>query len=292
MRTIDSFINETLNSRQVQKQIDMEGRIDKTYEKYPELQEIDEKILEIRKEKIMKLLENESSSPDLESKDENDLKAKRAKFLKNNCIAPEFDQEWVICEKCNDTGYVKKGSIRTVCSCMKDELEDAFKAAGLGDFKNIKPSLMDPKAIKNPKNKRAEARKKLDSVMAGIFKGEPQSSLIYSDGAQTGKTFLSVCVTKILIGCGLNAVYVKLEDLYDMSESELEDVRYADFLIIDDFISSSTKSFKIAAALNRILEFRSMNEKFTMLVMGESPSEAVSGSEERVAAKLSHMECI
>ena len=90
----------------------------------------------------------------------------------------------------------------------------------------------------------------------------------------------------------MNAVYVKLDDLYDMSESELEDVRYADFLIIDDFISSSTKSFKIAAALNRILEFRSMNEKFTMLVMGESPSEAVSGSEERVAAKLSHMECI
>ena len=62
MRTIDSFINETLNSRQVQKQIDMEGRIDKTYEKYPELQEIDEKILEIRKEKIMKLLDKYRSS--------------------------------------------------------------------------------------------------------------------------------------------------------------------------------------------------------------------------------------
>ena len=292
MRTIDSFINETLNSRQVQKEIELDERIAKTYDKYPDLRKIDVKLLDVRRDSMMMLLDGEITEDEIISDSEKKLIEQRAKFLKDNCIMPEFDKIWAVCEKCNDTGYVERGKFKAVCSCMKEDLSRAYNEAGLADYKNIKPSHLSTDAIKNPTNKRDQAKKKLDAAMSALLNGEPMNSVIYQDGPQTGKTFLSVCVTKILIGCGKNAIYIKLEDLYDKNDYDLEDIRYCDFLIIDDFTSSGTKSYKIASALNRILECRSINNKFTLIVMGESPAEAVSGSEERIAAKLSRLECI
>ena len=118
MRTIDSFINETLNSRQVQKEIELDERIAKTYDKYPDLRKIDVKLLDVRRDSMMMLLDGEITEDEIISDSEKKLIEQRAKFLKDNCIMPEFDKIWAVCEKCNDTGYVERGKFKAVCSCM------------------------------------------------------------------------------------------------------------------------------------------------------------------------------
>lgn len=292
MRTIDMIISATLSNRDAVKQIERDARVLRTYEKYPELQRIDNNIKDNIRANLMKILDNELDPEDIQNEEENRLLKAREQFLRMNCISSDFDKLWPVCEKCDDTGFVSKGNIRRVCSCMRDELEEAYKEAGLGDYSSVKPSLLDEKAIKNQENKRKEARSRLDSVIASLIDKKEQSALIYCDKAQTGKTFLSICFTKVVIQCGFSGCYVKMDDLMNASDERVSDYKYCDFLVIDDFSSVLTNNFKIRFALDRILETRLNNGKFMLIIMNESPSEAVNKSDEKIAAKLSRLECL
>lgn len=292
MRTIDMIINSTISSRETAKQIERDDRVLMTYEKYPELKRIDNNIKDTIRNNLMKILDDEIDPDSYESREETELVSAREHFLRSNCIASDFDKLWPVCEKCGDTGYIRKGSIRRVCSCMRSELEEAFKEAGLGDFESVRPSHLDEKAVKNQDNKRKEARKKLDSVINDLLENKEQKALIYHDKAQTGKTYLSICFTKVAIGCGFSGCYVKTDDLMNSSEEDIDDYKYCDFMVIDDFSSTLTNNFKIRVAMDRILETRLNNNKFTLIIMNESPSEAVNKSDEKIAAKLSRLECL
>ena len=292
MRTIDMIISATLSNRDTVKQIERDERVIRTYEKYPELQRIDNNIKDNIRANLMKILDDELDPDNLHDDEERNLLEKREQFLKVNCISADFDKLWPVCEKCGDTGFIRKGNLRVVCKCMGDELSEAFREAGLGDFESVRPSLLDLKAIKNPENKRKEARSKLDSVIVSITDKKEQKPLIYSDKAQTGKTYLAICFTKVAIGCGLSGCYVKMDDLINASDERVNDYKYCDFLVIDDFSSILTNNFKIRFALDRILETRLNNGKFTLIIMNESPAEAVDKSDEKIAAKLSRLECL
>ena len=292
MRTIDMIINETLSNRDTVKQIERDDRVLRTYEKYPELQKIDNNIKDNIRANLMKILDDELDPDNYNDEAENELINKRQQFLKVNCISSDFDKLWPVCEKCGDTGFVRKGSIKRVCTCMRSELEEAFAEAGLADFKTVRPSLLDAQAIKNQENKRAQARSRLDKVIASIIEKKEQDSLIYSDKAQTGKTYLAICLTKVAINCGFSGCYVKMDELMNSSDEKIADYKYCDFLVIDDFSSTLTNNFKIKFAMDKILETRLNNGKFTLIVMNESPSEAVDKSDEKIAAKLSRLECI
>ncbi|MCR5804823.1 MAG: hypothetical protein K6G47_11235 [Clostridia bacterium] len=292
MRTIDMIISATLSNRDTVKQIERDERVLRTYEKYPELQKIDNNLKDNIRANLMKILDDELDPNNLHDDEESKLIEKREQFLKVNCISSDFDKLWPVCEKCGDTGFIRKGSIRRVCNCMRDELEEAFGEAGLGDFASVRPSLLDEKAVKNQENKRKEARSKLDSVMASLIENKKQKALIYHDKAQTGKTYLSICFTKVAIGCGFSGCYVKMDELIGASDEKVSDYKYCDFLVIDDFSSTLTNNFKIRFALDRILETRLNNGKFTLIIMNESPSEAVDKSDEKIAAKLSRLECL
>ena len=293
MKTIDSLIRNTISNRNALMETERDRRILSIYEKYPDLRRIDSDISDIRRDTLMKLLDGEIGSEDYISSEERTLLEKRSKFIKDNCISADFDRVGVECEKCGDTGFIKKrGNIRTVCSCMKAELEKAYEEAGLGDFYSVKPSALDESQIKNSSNKRKTARERLDKVMADLLSGKDQSTIIYSDGSSTGKTFLAVCFTKIVINCGFSGAYIKTDDLMETTEDQLDDLRLCDFLVIDDFSGAQTKNYKVRYNLNRILETRILRNLFTLIVTGESPEEAVRDSDERIASKLSRLESI
>ena len=288
MKTIDYFIREELSQRTAERIIDV-------YERFPKLRVIDDKIIALRRSNILKILDNEMDSSDFVSKEEDKLQKERAKFVKEHLIPTDFDTLIIQCEKCKDTGYIVKNgpvNVRKVCSCMKLPIELSYKEAGLSDYGFVEPKNLKDSEIKNQKNIRAAAKKRLDKVIEDIIVEKPQGILIYSDGTQTGKTYLSVCVAKMVINFGYSAMFIRTDSIANLSADKIEDLKRCDFLVIDGYLGSLTRSGKTGEILDGILETRNYSNLPTIIVTSETPDETVTNSYERVASKLSTAERI
>ena len=66
MRTIDMIISATLSNRDTVKQIERDERVIRTYEKYPELQRIDNNIKDNIRANLMKILDDELDPDNLQ----------------------------------------------------------------------------------------------------------------------------------------------------------------------------------------------------------------------------------
>ncbi|MBO7451785.1 MAG: hypothetical protein J6U54_15685 [Clostridiales bacterium] len=295
MKTIDFFIREELSQRTSEKEIARDDRIIDVYERFPKLRLIDDKIIELRRSNILKILDNEMDSSEFVNKEESKLQKERAKFIKEHLIPNDFDTLIVQCQKCNDTGFVVKNgpvNVRKVCSCMKIPLEQSYKEAGLSDYSFVEPKNLKDSEVKNQKNIRAAAKKRLDKVIEDLIVSKPQGILIYSDGTQTGKTYLSVCVAKMVINFGYGAMFIRTDSILSLSEEKIEDLKKCDFLVIDGYLGSLTRSGKTGEILDGILESRNYKNLPTIIVTSETPDETVTNSYERVASKLSTAERI
>ncbi len=287
MKTINDFISETCSHRRARKEALRDERILDTYTKYPELERIDEFVFKIRRTNIIKMLEELTDPANVVNEEVNELNTKRANFIKDHGIDPKFDELQPECPKCNDTGYIQKKSLSVVCSCMGEELIDAYNAAGLKDFDSVVPKNFKVDYIKNFAARRDVVHKKLVNILSSIAEGKKHSTYVYSDGVQTGKTYLSVVITKIAITLGLSAAYIKCEDLQTMTPEDVEEFKRIKLLIIDDYIGATTRSRYLAYNLNVILEARENLGYATVVVSNETKIEIVQNSDERIAGKLS-----
>ena len=287
MRTINQIISETCNTRRARVEIARDNRMIAIYALNPELERIDSYMFKRRRDNILKVIQEGKGVETIANKEMKDLIAKRKDLMARRGIDERFDEIHPECPLCKDTGYVKKNSLRVVCSCMSREIVEAYEEAGLSDYNSIVPKNFKPDYISSSASRRSEVYKSIGKILNSISIGELHPIYVYSDGPQTGKTYLSVVAIKIAITLGLSAAYTKCEDLININEDRLENYKNYNLLVIDDFISGATRNWNIAGTLNSILETRNSRGLATIIVSNESVFEMVEKSDERVAGKLS-----
>ena len=96
----------------------------------------------------------------------------------------------------------------------------------------------------------------------------------------------------MVINFGYGAMSIRTDSILSLSEEKIEDLKKCDFLVIDGYLGSLTRSGKTGEILDGILESRNYKNLPTIIVTSETPDETVTNSYERVASKLSTAERI
>lgn len=286
MVTIRELIELSLAEIEAQRRIDKDRKVSLYYDKYPELRAIDTDLVELRKSKIMASLDGREEYADKIGSRESALRSKREKFLHDNGIPSDFDSEDYICDKCSDTGYTasKEGTVR-VCSCKNAQLEECYDRSGMRDYSSVRLDNYRADYLGD-----AEQRKSLMSGLLSACLGrgdkEDKDLWIYQGAPQTGKTFLAVCVAKGIIKLGKSAYYCKCEDIEEMDEDLIADLKQYDVLVIDDFASDISSRRRIAYVLNTVFEVRNAAGLKTVIVTYENKNDLISNCDVRLAGKL------
>ena len=286
MKTIKGLIAAGLAETEAARRITRDENMRRVYNDFPELKEIDGKIIDIRKNRLIAAIDHDERLAKRYDIEEESLITQRELIISDNCIDPEFDMEKPICAKCGDTGFVKgKDGTPKVCSCKQLELEECYESCGLGDYtsftmKNYRDDYL------GEAEKRADIKKKMLRVMLGMGDEGGKSLWIYSGAPQTGKTYLAVCIAKLAISLGKSAYYTKCENLATLENDTLEDIKRIDFLIIDDFADDVTLHGDIGSVLNNVLEIRTAAGLCTILVSALPLTDLIGGCDMRVSGKL------
>ena len=191
-----------------------------------------------------------------------------------------------ICSKCGDTGFVKgKDGTPRVCSCKQAELEECYESCGLGDYTSFTMKNYRDDYLGDPE-KRSEIKKQMLRAMLGVGDTASKPIWVYSGAPQTGKTYLSVIMTKTAISLGKSAFFIKCENLASLESDTIEDIKRIDFLVIDDFADDVTLHGDVGSVLNSVLEIRAASGLCTILVSALPLSDLVNGCDMRVSGKL------
>ena len=291
MKTIAMLISDACRRREADKEIERQNRIDAVYRAHPEIERIDRAIMLERTQSLIRVTEQDLDASDLPTEEEKALLIKRASLLRTTGTDPEFDSEFPVCSKCNDTGYISKERkntvIRKVCSCMKEELKEAYAEAGLADYESVIPSSFDPAFIERSKDKRKLVNQTLVEGVLKLGAGKRADTFIYTDGVQSGKTFLTICFAKFAIELGYSVMYVKCDDIQSFEGDTIDWMKNCDVLLVDDFSSGITGVYRISNILNSVMDVRNAKGLLSVFVTNESKEEIVAKCEERVAGKLS-----
>ena len=286
MKTIKGLIAAGLAETEAARRITRDENMRRVYSDFPELKDIDGKIIDIRKNRLIAAIDHDERLAKRYDIEEESLIAQRELIISDNCIDPEFDMEKPICTKCGDTGFVKgKDGTPKVCSCKQSELEECYESCGLGDYtsftmKNYRDDYL------GEASKRSEIKKQLLRVMLGMGNAAEKPLWIYSGAPQTGKTYLSVCIIKTAISLGKSAFYTKCENIAALDDETIEDLKHIDFLIIDDFADDVTLHGDTGSVLNSVLEIRTASGLSTVLVSALPLTDLVKGCDMRVSGKL------
>lgn len=286
MKTIKGLIAAGLAETEAARRIMRDESMKRVYDKYPELKDIDGRIIDIRKDRLIAAIDHDDKLAKRYDIEEESLMSQREQIISDNGIDPEFDMEKSICPKCGDTGFVKgKDGTPRVCSCKQSELEECYDSCGLGDYtsftmKNYRDDYLGEAA------KRSEIKKQLLRVMLGMGDASEKALWLYSGAPQTGKTYLAVCIAKTAISLGKSAFYTKCENLASFDNDTIEDIKRIDFLIIDDFADDVTLHGDTGSVLNSVLEVRTAAGLCTVLVSALPLTDLISGCDMRVSGKL------
>lgn len=286
MKTIKGLIAAGIAETEAGRRIRRDEATRRVYEEYPELKDIDSRIIDIRKDRLIALIDHDDRLEKRYAIEEESLLSQRERLLRDNGIDPEFDVEKSLCPKCGDTGFVKgKDGTPRVCSCKQSELEECFESCGLGDYTSFTMKNFRDDYLGDAK-KRSEIKKQMLRVMLGMENTNGQTLWIYSAASQTGKTYLAVCITKTAISLGKSAFYTKCENLSQLEDDTIDAIKHIDFLMIDDFADDVTLHDGVGSVLNNVLEVRDAAGLPTILVTALPVPELINCCDMRVSGKL------
>lgn len=286
MKTIKGLIAAGLAETEAARRIMRDENMNRVYAAHPELKDIDGRIIDIRKDRLIAVIDHDERLAKRYDIEEESLLSQRDMIIRDNGIDPEFDMEKCICTKCGDTGFVKgKDGTPRVCSCRQSELEECFESCGLGDYSTFTMKNYRDDYLGAPE-KRSEIKKQMLRVMLGMGDTASKPLWLYSGAPQTGKTYLSVCVTKTAISLGKSAFYTKCENLTALDDETVDALKRIDFLIIDDFADDVTLHGDIGSILNSVLEVRTASGLCTILVSALPKEQLINGCDMRVSGKL------
>ena len=270
-------VNREFNSLKEKKKNEYAERVNKVYEKVPEIMQLDESVSALVFEMFKKAASGEDCDSAVESFAEKlrQMKERKNELLVQNGFKPDYLNEVYNCKKCNDTGIYKEKQ----CDCYKKLVtkhllensnlsaqlkEQTFSKFDITLYSNRKSGGED-----SPRAQMTEILSKCKKFAATFPSGE---HILFYGGSGLGKTFMSSAIANEVIRKGNTVFYQTSADIFatlddikfgrgdEKSKNIVEQIYDADLLIIDDlgteFINANTD-----AELFRIINSRIMNRK-------------------------------
>ena len=284
MISIRDLIATSNSNVKAEAEIERDRRVRAVYDKYPELEQIDNDIVSARTTRFIAVIDNNEVEIKHSTNLEKQLLDKRNRFMARNDIPGTFDEERYVCFRCNDTGFfTNKSGMKQVCPCRADDIEESYRLSGIGDFSTIKIESYKDDYFGNKSQRLAIRRSLLECIMG---KKNDNPLLVYSDGIQTGKTFLAIYALKLAINLGHSVYYLRLDDLSDMYEEDIDDLKDVDILVIDNYIAGMTMTGSIGTKLSSVLETRQARQQSTVLVTSFPIKTLIDDSDARISGKI------
>ncbi len=281
------------------------------YDKFPELEQIDNEIniLSINQIKNVLTSQDKSQVDDLKGKISN-LKDKREKILKEHNINSKDFEPVFDCKKCNDTGYIKSSNGNTLCNCIKQELYNIeYNNSNIYDlknqtFKNFKLDCYSDVADKEKYGQKLSPRENIISIkkicdkFIENFDDPTEGNLLFCGNTGLGKTFLSSCIANEMIAKGKTVLYqtapIMLDSIIDYkfgksSNNICNSIYNVDLLIIDDLGTEAKNTLKVTELFN-IINTRLLNQdnKITKTIISTNLSlqDLYEVYEERIVSRI------
>ena len=202
------------------------------------------------------------------------------------------------CAKCEDTGYVDKGT--RYCSCLRERfIRENIKSSGIGnrietqsfDNFNLDVYKSDEANYKRMKQIFSKAKKYVESYPAS-----PTTVLLLGKTG-TGKTHISTSIAGALISRGVEVLYDSSQNIvsafendrfrsgYGQREPEGEKYMECELLIIDDLGTEFINQFTISCLYN-LINTRQNKGLVTIISTNLPPTELLQKYEDRIYSRI------
>ena len=308
-KEILQMIETEYKNKQRKSQIQRAKRKKELYEKYADLEILDDKINQI----YLAILKNSLNQNEVENKELNG-QLKKLQNEKNNYIAKnkidigDFALHYQ-CDICKDTGTILKDGKSQKCSCFINryntlayENTNMLELTKKINFDNFRLDIFDDKILYGKYTQMEFMRKIRDKSFSFIdnIDNPDEKSMIFYGPTGVGKTFLCLCIADKLMKKRKNVVYESAKLMFDTIEqyvfsrekhSSPQSIFYSivkscDLLIIDDLGTEITNSF-IRQELFEIVNQRIISGKKTIISTNLSQQELQERYEQRIFSRFS-----
>lgn len=270
-------VNKEFNALKEKKKNEYLERVNKVYEKVPEIMSLDESVSTLVFEMFKKAASGENTDSVVESFSEKlrQMKERKNELLLQNGFKPDYLNEVYNCKKCSDTGVYKDKQ----CDCYKKLVtKHLLKYSNMSaQLKEQTFSNFDITLYSGRKSGETSPREQMTEILSHCKKfaadfPENQKNLLFYGGAGLGKTFMSSAIANEVIKKGNTVFYQTSADIF----SALDDVKFgradenikkmvsqiyeSDLLIIDD-LGTEFLNQNADTEFFRILNSRIMNRK-------------------------------
>lgn len=280
-------VQEILEQRRRQNEIDLENRKSHVYNLLPRIKEIEKNIKKLNIEAIG--LSLESNNIDNHLKEISELSKEKEKILLDNNISPDYLKMKYHCNICKDTGV----DVDKICKCKKQLLtQKMYEDSGIQEiiqeenFNNFNLNLFRKNRQSNEPISPYENMKELSGQLYQYsinFDSDSVNLYIYGN-VGTGKTYLLNSITKEVLDRGYTVVYLTeselvniiLEHRFAFSEhkeklnDKIESIFTSDLLIIDDLGTNNTND-TTTSALFEVLNDRLVKKRAVIISSNYDP---------------------
>ncbi len=295
-------VTEFYRNRLFDKNNEQYEKTQKIYKIIPEIKDIDAKLSSLGIS-LTKVVMNGGDSADAIGKLKEEsmkLNMRRCELLVEKGYPVDYLDIKYECSVCNDEGVVNGRR----CECFINKLkEEAFKSANL-------PVIMDSQSFETfnldyyPDDDGDPSSKEIMSYVLKICRNytenfnESSKNLLFTGGTGLGKTFLSSCIAKELIGKGVSVYYqpaykifplfeqIKFNEEFDENaKMQIDFIRNFDLLIIDDLGTELVTTYT-AEVLFDLINTRFNENKKTIISTNLSLTELKDIYSERVSSRI------
>lgn len=270
----------------------------------PEYSDIESEITSLYVSRTMLRLQGGDENSDNELKTRiHDLKIRQTELLAAAGFSPYDLKEHYNCASCSDSGYLEDGSM---CTCFRDKIIEKLydlshirSILGRENFKSFDPGYYDDGHVvtKNGQSERSVALDALRKARSFVDNFDNSSDNIFlCGGTGVGKTFLSNCIAKELIGKGRSVIYLSAVRFFEILADAAFDrdengeltaslIYDCDLLIIDDLGTEMTNSF-VQTQLFDCINERILRNRHTVISTNLSVEELQAKYSERVFSRV------
>lgn len=234
-----------------------------------------------------------------------ELQKEKEGLLKSLSLSEKDFEPVFFCKKCKDTGFLDDKK----CSCfLQEELKVLYGDSNLEkvlekeNFKTLTLDLYENSASGNKESVRSYMEKQIDKCRLFVknFDRDPESMLFFGPTG-TGKTFLSNCIARELLGTYHSVLYFSSVSLFqllskelqrDLEDSEREESKLlsehlisCDLLIIDDLGTELLNAYT-NSRLFYIINERLLSGRSTVISTNLDLNELRDRYSERIASRI------
>lgn len=296
-------------------ELDLEKRKEELYKKIPRLEEIENELNSFAINTAKNILNGSSFSLKNLNEKVIELKKEKEKILKENNISNNYLEPYYECNICKDTGYIQnENSASSLCPCLKQKLLDiSYNKSNISNLSkenfetfnaNIFSDKIEPEKYKiniSPRQNILTIKSQCLEFVKN-FDDVNTKNLLFTGNTGLGKTFISNCIANELIKNGKNVLYqtapVLLETVIDnkmnkyknsTQDNFYKNILESDLLIIDDLGTECLNSMKLSE-LFTILNTRllNLNNKTTKTIISTNLNinNIFKNYEERIGSRI------